>query len=209
MITENINIETFNTWALEDKDKGMEIGHASSVNKMFDLIKTNSSIFNSSFQALDLGCGNGWVVRKFLDIKNCKNATGIDGAPAMIGKAKKMCPEGDFINIDIEGWKSTRKFDIIFSMETFYYFKNLDIVLFDILNNYISNKGILIIGIDHYKENTPSLTWDKDFQLSLNTLSIAEWIKRIKKAGFKNVQSTIYGATKDWNGTLILYAFKN
>ena len=48
MITENININTFNAWALKDKDKGMEIGHTPSVNMMFDLIEKNTLLFNSS-----------------------------------------------------------------------------------------------------------------------------------------------------------------
>ena len=34
----NINIKTFNNWALQNKDEGMEKGHTSSVNKMFEII---------------------------------------------------------------------------------------------------------------------------------------------------------------------------
>ena len=32
----------------------------------------------------------------------------------------------------------------------------------------------IIIGVDHYKENKSSLTWDKDYDLELNTLSIKD-----------------------------------
>ena len=204
----NININTFNDWALQDKDKGMELGHASSVSKMFDLIKEDSHIFDSSFKALDLGCGNGWVVRKFLDIENCKGAMGIDGAPAMVKKAKEIDSRGFYINTDIEKWTCEKKFDIVFSMETFYYFDNVDKVLSNIYNNIISSRGILIIGIDHYFENTSSLNWDKEFNLKLNTLSINDWINKIKNIGFKNIQHTLHGSKKNWHGTLILYAYK-
>ena len=65
----NINIDTFNKWAILDKDKGMERGHASSVSKMFDIFSNESSIINNPFNFLDLGCGNGWVVRKILENK--------------------------------------------------------------------------------------------------------------------------------------------
>ena len=36
----------------------------------------------------------------------------------------------------------------------------------------LKHNGIFILGIDHYLENTESLNWDKEFNLSLNTLSI-------------------------------------
>ena len=206
MITENININTFNAWALKNKDKGMEIGHTPSVNRMFDLIEKNTLLFHSSFKAIDFGCGNGWVIRKFLSNNNCKYALGIDGAPAMIDKAKNLdLKNADFINADIEEWESTQKFDIIFSMETFYYFKDINKVLSNIYNNIISDDGFIVIGIDHYLENKASLSWDKEFNLSLNSLSISDWINIFQNNGFKNVQSTIYGAKENWNGTLILY----
>ena len=41
---ENININTFNNWAIVGKDEGMEKGHAPAVNKMLDII--NSKTFN-------------------------------------------------------------------------------------------------------------------------------------------------------------------
>ena len=39
----------------------------------------------------------------------------------------------------------------------------------------MNEDGILIIGIDHYLENTPSLNWDKEYNISTNTLSIKDW----------------------------------
>ena len=203
----NINIDTFNKWALLGKDKGMENGHANSVSKMFEIITNETNITNSSFSFLDLGCGNGWVVRKMLENKNCDYGLGIDGAPVMINKAKKSDRKGHYINADIEQYVFDRKYNIIFSMETFYYFKNLDLVLKNVYHN-LNNKGLFIIGIDHYLENKPSLSWDKEFNLSLNTLSIKDWILKFEISGFKNVQYIIHDKKEDWNGTLILYANK-
>ena len=208
MNLENINIKTFNTWAIKGKDKGMERGHAPAVEKMFELINHNTPVIDSTFNVLDLGSGNGWVVRKFLKNENCNYALGIDGAPAMIDKAKKLDSAGNYINADIEIWNCNEKFDIIFSMETFYYFENIDKVLLNIYNNIIAENGFFIIGIDHYLENKPSLNWDKEFDLSINTLSINHWVRKIENAGFSNIQHTIYGSKEEWNGTLILYATK-
>ena len=203
----NINIDTFNKWAILDKDKGMERGHASSVSKMFDIFSNESSIIDNPFNFLDLGCGNGWVVRKILENKNCTYALGVDGAPEMIKKAKDLDSVGEYININIEDWEFNKDYNIIFSMETFYYFKDLDSVLKKVYSSLI-NKGLFIIGIDHYLENKPSLNWDKEFNLSLNTLSIDEWISKFKISGFKNIQYTFHDKKEDWNGTLILYGYK-
>jgi len=203
----NINIDTFNEWALLDKDKGMEKGHANSVSKIFEIISTQKSIIDNSFKFLDLGCGNGWVVRKILENKNCVYALGIDGAPEMINKAKNSDNKGNYLNADIEQWKFNKGYDIIFSMETFYYFKDLVSVLKNVYNS-LNNKGLFIIGIDHYLENRPSLTWDKEFNLSLNTLSIKDWINMFKESGFKNVKSILHNSSKNWHGTLIIYVNK-
>ena len=200
----NINIKTFNNWALQNKDEGMEKGHTSSVNKIFEIISSESSIIKKSFNFLDLGCGNGWVVRKVL---NNKYALGIDGAPEMIKKARKIDKKGNYINTDIEHWSFNKTYDIIFSMETFYYFSSLDSIIYINYNN-LNKNGMIIVGIDHYLENKPSLSWDKEFNLSLNTLSIDEWVSKFKINGFKNVQYIVHDKKEDWNGTLILYAKK-
>ena len=172
---------------------------------MFEIISSESFLIKKSFNFLDLGCGNGWVVRKVLNNKNCKYALGIDGAPEMIKKARKIDKKGDYINTDIEHWSFNKTYDIIFSMETFYYFSNLDSIINKIYNN-LNKNGMIIVGIDHYLENKPSLSWDKEFNLSLNTLSIDEWVSKFKINGFKNVQYIVHDKKEDWNGTLILYA---
>tara|TARA_Y100001970_G_scaffold272923_1_gene370280 strand:+ start:364 stop:984 length:621 start_codon:yes stop_codon:yes gene_type:complete len=204
---ENININTFNNWALVGKDEGMEKGHAPAVNQMLKIINAKTTILNQKFNFLDIGCGNGWVVRKFSNHKNCNIALGLDGAPAMIDKAKKLDNKGTYINTNIEDWEFNGRFDIIFSMETFYYFKDHCKVL-DNVNKTLNQNGIFIMGIDHYLENTPSLSWDKEFNLSLNTLSIEHWINALKECGFKNIKHSIFGKKENWNGTLIIYAIK-
>jgi len=121
----NININTFNDWAIKDKDIGMQKGHIESVNKMFELIKDQTKIFDKPFKFLDIGCGNGWVVRKASKLKNCKLSEGVDGAIEMIKKARRKDKKNNYHFEDIEEWIPNKKYNIIFSMETFYYFKSL------------------------------------------------------------------------------------
>ena len=97
MIIDNTNIKIFNNWALKNKDIGMEKGHASSVNKMLSIINEKTTILSKKFNFLDLGCGNGWVVKKFSNCKFCQLAVGVDGADNMIKKAKNHILNGELI----------------------------------------------------------------------------------------------------------------
>lgn len=209
MKTKNINIETFHKWALKDKDLNMQKGHTPAVNKMFEIINNNTTLMESSFKFLDLGCGNGWVVKEVSKNSFCKKAVGIDGAKAMIDKANKTLSNNqEFIHADIESSIINDSFDIIFSMETFYYFKNPSSIVKKIYNDYLNDKGILIIGIDHYLENKESLNWDKEYNLYTNTLSKDEWLNIFKNEHFSNIKLEVFNKKDDWGGTLIIFAQK-
>ena len=208
MINENVNIDIFDAWALKDKDKGMEKGHAPSVNAMLDIIKDRTNILKSNFNFLDLGCGNGWVVRQFSNNRFCNLAIGVDGSKNMIQKARLEDLKGKYFQSSIESWSSENQFDIVFSMETFYYLNDIDKVLKNIYSNIINNKGFIIIGIDHYLENKPSLSWEKEIGIQTQTLSISNWVEKFRQANFKDVKCLQFGKKDDWSGTLIIFAKK-
>ena len=203
----NINIETFNNWAKLNKDKSMEKGHSSSVDRMFKILNDKTNLLNSTFSFIDIGCGNGWVIRKVLKNPHCHYALGIDGAENMIKKAL-IYKKGDFIQTNIENFKFKKKFDVIFSMETLYYLKNIGNFIDNVYNNGINAKGSIIIGIDHYKENTTTLTWEKEYNLKTKTLSIKEWYEKLSEHNFSAIKIYQHGERKNWEGTLILHAQK-
>ena len=78
--------EVFGEWAVKGKDKGMEKSHALPVGAMLDFILPKKN----KFTFLDLGCGNGWVVRKVAKNHLCSRAVGIDGAEKMNSNAKSL-----------------------------------------------------------------------------------------------------------------------
>lgn len=201
----NINIETFDKWAKLNRDESMERGHQNSVDKMFEIIE-QSKIINNSFSFIDIGCGNGWVIRKILEKPNCNDGLGIDGSKQMIKKANDK-QKGRFIQTEIESFSFSKQFDIVFSMETFYYFKDPKIVMQNIYNNGLKNNGMIIIGIDHFKENTESLSWGKDYNLELTTLSMNEWMDLFKKSNFKQINHYV-NEYKSNDKTLIISAKK-
>ena len=114
-------VDVFGKWAEEGKDIGMEKTHAASVNEMIDFALEERTNIGKSFSFLDLGCGNGWVVRSVLKNKLCDLAVGIDGAKQMIANAKKRGGNAKYIYEDINFFDSSDKYDLIHSMEVLYY----------------------------------------------------------------------------------------
>jgi len=199
-------IKTFNEWAYLGKDLGMEKNHSPSVIKMLDLIP--NQILSKNFSFIDIGCGNGWVVRKIKSKKNCIHSVGIDGAEKMIKKAISLDKNSEYFNLNIEKMNYKNSFDVVFSMEVFYYFKNPLKVLKYINNYIIKSGGCMLVGVDHYFENTSSLSWSDALNLKLQTYKIEEWKAIFKDSGFKNVKTFQFGKKDSWEGTLVIYCEK-
>jgi len=201
----NKNIMTFDEWAIMNKDEGMEKGHHASVEHMFQMIIKK---YSKKYSVIDFGCGNGWVVRKFKEHSLCRSAHGLDGAKSMINKAIKADPQGIYFNEDINTWTPKQKYDIVFSMETLYYFKSPGKIINKIHDDVLNNKGAIIIGIDHYSENETSLDWGEKFNLDITTLTINNWLSLFESAGFKKIAHKQVEAKENWLGTLIIQAQK-
>jgi len=203
----NTAIKTFNSWAKNNKDEGMEKNHTFSVNKMLELIPSNK--LSSDFSFIDIGCGNGWVVQKMNSNMNCIKSVGIDGAENMIKKAIYKDPNSEYFQYDIEKMDYKHPFDIVFSMEVFYYFKDPVKVLKYVHDHLLKPGGCIVMGVDHYKENKSSLSWNKDLDLTLKTFSIEQWQNNYKHVGFKNIKTYQFGAKENWTGTLVVYCEKS
>ena len=93
--------KTFDKWAQNGKAELMEKEHGNNVSKFFQTIS-----FDKPFTFLDVGCGNGWVVRKIAKENNCKKAIGIDKSKKMIvqAKNKQNNDKEEFVHTDVESW---------------------------------------------------------------------------------------------------------
>ena len=198
-------IELFNEWAKTGKDKGMEIGHNKSVQFMIELLKTYKPEANLG---IDIGCGNGWAVKKMKKELNYDKIIGIDGSEKMIQNAKKEDPKGEYFCENIIEYKYKEKFDFIHSMEVLYYLENPEKFIKQAFRNMQKDEGIFIMGIDHYEENKPSLNWPKECGVFMNTKSIKEWVDLIKLAGYENVKFWQLPVNKK-ESTLVVLGKKN
>jgi trans-aconitate methyltransferase len=197
-------VAVFNEWAELDKDLGMEKGHADAVTEMLDFALKERHRINNNFTFLDLGCGNGWVVRKVIENPLCINASGIDGAPQMIANAIKRGDGEEYILANIDEHEPTQKYDLIHSMEVLYYLENPVATLKKIANSWLNEGGRLIVGIDLYYENSDSHSWEDKVGTRMLMFKETEWVNFFRQAGFNDVTSWRANQSKDWAGTLVL-----
>ena len=178
-------IDIFNDWAKSGRDKGMEEGHNDSGSQIVQIVKDlKNNDFEQYLSILDIGCGNGWLLRKIT--ANYKNSSGlgIDGSLNMINNASTIDKMNQYTVADLNYWTPENKFDIVISMEVLYYLDNPQQFLRKIKKIYLNDGGVFVFGIDHYLENKSSLTWPEDLNVKMHTLSMRKWIHIVEKAGF-------------------------
>lgn len=201
--------QTFDKWADIGRSELMEKEHSKTVLKFLKSIK-----FEKPFSFLDVGCGNGWVVRKIADLENCKLAVGIDKSKNMIGKAnsKKKSEKEFYFCTDIQSWKYRGKFNYIFSMESLYYALPMESSLLKIFK-LLKRGGQFFCGTDFYKDNKATTRWAHHMKIPLDLRSKIEWKKMFDEVGFntKTKQVKDLDNRKKWKreyGTLFIIGTK-
>lgn len=200
----------FNKWAENGRSDIMASGHMFSVNKMMQ-----NAPSNDSFSFLDIGCGNGWVVREMANLQNCSASTGIDISDVMISVAKNRteAANASYICEDLLRWKCDDQYDFIISMEVFYYISPIKEALVK-ANALLKDGGRILIGVDYYRENEASHGWPDMLGLEMLLMSSDEWVSQMYNAGFKNVTAENVrdqDSEEDWKrdyGTLVISATK-
>ena len=196
--------EVFGEWAEKGKDIGMEKGHALAVEDMISFATEERINLKRNFSFLDLGCGNGWVVRMLENNQLCVRSVGIDGAKQMIEKAGEDTSKSEFLLENIDTYISPDKFDLIHSMEVLYYLENPALTVKKIADSWLNEGGRLIAGVDLYYENQESHSWEDRVGTKMMMLKEAEWMEIFSSAGLQEVESWRSNQSQDWAGTLVL-----
>ena len=201
--------KTFDEWAQNGRAELMELEHGKNVSKFLQTIS-----FDKPFTLLDVGCGNGWVVKKIATKKNCKKAIGIDKSKKMIIQAtqKKDSSKEEYIHTDIESMNYKGKFDFVFSMESLYYADSIEVALKKIFK-LLKPGGIFFCGTDFYSDNKATAKWARIMKIQMHLHSKKEWKEFFKKTGFivKTKQVKDLKSRKKWKrefGTLFIIGTK-
>jgi 2-polyprenyl-3-methyl-5-hydroxy-6-metoxy-1,4-benzoquinol methylase len=169
----------FDVWANTGRSEEMEKGHGTTVNQFLDKL-----YFKENFKFLDIGCGNGWIVRKMSKKSSCIKAIGIDKSKMMIKNAKsKISSEKEsYFITELESWDTKEKFDVIFSMESLYYSVPMEFALEKVFK-LLKKNGIFYCGTDFYSDNTLTTRWVKDMNIPMDLRSEKEWKMMFKNTG--------------------------
>ena len=196
--------DVFGEWAEKGKDIGMEKGHATAVDEMINFALRERKKIGKNFSFLDLGCGNGWVVRNVSNDSLCNRAIGIDGAKQMIANAESRGGGAEYILANINSFSSPEKYDVIHSMEVLYYLEDPSNIIRKISESWLNDDGRLIVGLDHYYENKDSHSWEEDVGTPMLMLKAKEWVRIFEMAGLEGVESWYANKRADWPGTLVI-----
>ena len=196
--------DVFGEWAEKGKDIGMEKGHATAVDEMVNFALRERKKIGKNFSFLDLGCGNGWVVRNVSNDSLCNRAVGIDGAKQMIANAESRGGGAEYIFANINSFSSLEKYDVIHSMEVLYYLEDPSNIVRKISESWLNDDGRLIVGLDHYYENKDSHSWEEDVGTPMLMLKAKEWVRIFEMAGLEGVESWYANKHADWPGTLVI-----
>ncbi len=172
--------KTFDVWAQNGRAELMETEHGKNVARFLQTIS-----FDVPFTFLDVGCGNGWVVRKIAQEKNCKKVIGIDKSKKMIIQSKKkiLSSKEEFFHTDIESMKYRRGFDFIFSMESLYYADSIKAAL-EKIYRLLKPGGMFFCGTDFYTDNKATARWADVMKIQMHLHSKKEWRTLFQNAGF-------------------------
>ena len=199
----------FDEWAQNGRAELMELEHGKNVLKFLQTIT-----FDKPFTFLDVGCGNGWVVKKIAREKNCKKAVGIDKSKKMIIQAKqnKDSNKEHYIHTDIESMNYKGKFDFVFSMESLYYADSIEVALKKIFK-LLKPGGNFFCGTDFYADNKATVKWAKIMKIQMHLHSKKQWKEFFKDTGFivKTKQVKDLKSRKKWKrefGTLFIIGTK-
>lgn len=173
--------KTFDKWAQNGRAELMEIEHGKNVSKFLETMS-----FDKPFTFLDVGCGNGWVIRKIAKEGKCKKAVGIDVSKKMIAQSKKKSNNNkeSFFHTDIESWKYKGEFDFIFSMESLYYTNSIEKALEKIFK-LLKPGGQFFCGTDFYTDNKATARWASIMKIQMHLHSKKEWKGFFQNAGFQ------------------------
>jgi ubiquinone/menaquinone biosynthesis C-methylase UbiE len=179
---------TFDRWAAEGRDKGMEDGHGDVVQQVLARMGVRAGQ-----QVLDLGCGNGWATRLLAKTAPGVAAIGVDAAPGMIARAEELhsltirarYELGSFEQLDFKD----AHFDRVFSMEALYYASDLDRAIAECFR-VLKPGGSVETLVDYYAESAASEPWAEVMGLALHRLSESGWRAAFERAGFTPVTTT-------------------
>jgi cyclopropane fatty-acyl-phospholipid synthase-like methyltransferase len=139
-------------------------------------------------RVLDLGCGGGEPVARFLVDRGLR-VTGVDASPQMIAHARDRMPEQEWIAADMRGLALDRRFDGILAWDSYFHLSHdAQRSMFAVFDAHAGDRAVLMFntGPEH-GEAISTCTFENE-QLYHASLAPAEYRDLLDRHGFEVVR---------------------
>lgn len=181
---ENLRLE-FNRWAAEGKGEGMEHEHLPITLPMLERMR-----LRPDETVLDVGCGNGWLVRRMANLVPQGRIAGIDVSDEMVRQARELSAGQDRLRYETGSAEQIpfpdASFTRVVSIESAYYWPDPAAGLREIFR-VTAPGGSAWILINYYRDNSDCHQWGPLLPPT-HLLSADEWRDLFLQAGFTDVQ---------------------
>jgi cyclopropane fatty-acyl-phospholipid synthase-like methyltransferase len=182
--------DVFDEWSKAGRGDDMAKRHWPRVKQAFSQISPGSGNY------LEIGVGNGYAISYMATHQfSGGKCYGLDVSGEMVRHCRENLAHLGHVTIeqaDFLFWRpSTPKlFDIVFSMEVFYYFHDIQSGL-DKAFSIIASGGQLWVLVNFYLENTISHDWPRRVGTPMQLWSQADYKKGFEKSGFADVNQQL------------------
>ena len=175
----------FDQWAQNNRAESMANGHWDVTVQMLDGLdlQTVSS-------AMDVGCGNGWLVRELLN-RGVQSGIGLDISPEMIVVANQANQFGERERYIVGNGETIQladgSVDCITNIESLYYYPRPEEALKEWAR--IAKPGAkLAMMMDLYVENPATHSWIDALDVPVRLFSMAELQTLLEHSGWSDIQ---------------------
>lgn len=148
-------------------------------NKIIFFIK---KYIKPNMNILEIGCGTGKLLQEIDKLYNNINLTGIELSSDMIDNANKKIFNNniDLINVAVEDFSTTKKYDMIIMKQVLHHLKSKESVLKK-LSMYLNSNGVIIIMTpnEEYQENVIKFKANNDVLGRISDAMIYNYISKL------------------------------
>ena len=175
----------FDQWAKGDRTQSMANGHWDVTVQMLDSID-----ITHCKNMIDVGCGNGWLVREVLR-RGVENGIGVDISPDMISVAKDSIEIADRETYMVANGEdiplADDSVDCITNIESLYYYPKPQQALYEWAR--IAKPGArLAMMMDLYMESPATHNWIDALDVPVHLFSKSQLVEMLTKAGWSNIE---------------------
>ncbi len=137
---------------------------------------------------LDLGCGGGEPVARFL-VDHGLHVTGVDSSPEMIALARSRMPKQEWIVGDMRRLALDRRFDGILAWDSYFHLAHeAQRKMFAVFDAHAEERAVLMFNTGPEHGEAASTFTFKDEQLYHASLAPAEYRALLDQSGFEVVR---------------------